>query len=711
MNVIKRIYSLEFKGIITCILPILMICFLANGLEAQSVTQYQGPDLSKLNNFSKKANSAIAAPFIKIENYIQKRQAGRQAAKNKAKEIKKAIEDKNTITKDFSIDSYHPIKIQFPKWKLPNLNKILFKNKSNKNEEVKISNLKLRQIKKSEIEKLRDHVEDINSLVYQIELKKADYINKKNEIESAIEKLNQYDSLKKILKDEIEDVQLVPTASVAIPVGFIDIDEQIRNLQLLEKIPSDNSLTIRPYYSNTKLNYSKMLNLIDTNIRYDGLLYKDRNTNISLLPINFLQKLNTNHPYGWNDGAMSYSKGYQFQVSGGVFLSWKNIKIQLRPEFINTANDKYETSTSWGQVTPGLKKVLPGQSSIRYDFGGLSLGMSTQNLWWGPGNYNSMLMSNNAPGFFHYSFGTNRPLKSFLGNFQFQLVAATLSQDTSQGYENKNLKTSPTLNRSRYYNALVISYQPVFMKNVSFGITRAFQNYADNNVNGAVPKYLPVVGSFFGSAYNDTINRDQILSFNTRWVFPKNHAEVYFEFGYNDAKDNFRDLMVDMSHSSGYIYGFKKLSNLNKLDYLDFGAEVTRMAQTPSYLMRNAGNFYEHGRITQGYTNNNQTMGAGSGFGNNMQTVNLSWNRAWNKFGLIFNHIVQNPMALVSGVEDVGLRTIKWEDFSYGIQSRYRYRNILFSANLELVNSKNYLWMDKNKATNIYAFINTIFLW
>ena len=279
------------------------------------------------------------------------------------------------------------------------------------------------------------------------------------------------------------------------------------------------------------------------------------------------------------------------------------------------------------------------------------------------------------------------------------------------GYENYGLKKRP-LNNERYFNGLAISYQPAFMKNVSFGITRSFQNYSNNNIKVFIPKYLPVVSSFFGSAYNDTINRDQLLSFNTRWIFPKNHAEVYFEFGYNDAKDNFRDLMVDMSHSSGYIFGFKKLSYLNNMDYIDFGTEVTRMAQTPSFLMRNAGNFYEHGRVVEGYTNQNQIMGAGSGFGNNMQTANISWNRAWNKFGIIFNHISQNPTQIVtSDIANLGIRTIKWDDYSFGIQTRYRYRNILFSANLEYVNSKNYLWVENSNVTNIYAFINTIFLW
>lgn len=548
--------------------------------------------------------------------------------------------------------------------------------------------------------------------MYHLDKTKEGYLDKKQALENEINGLNKYDSLRTALKNEIDESLLPTTASIAVPVGFMDIDEQVRNLQLLDKIPANNALTIRPFNTNASLSYSKLLYLIDSNIKYGGVLYQTKNASVGLLPVNLLQKFNSDRPYGWNDGAMSYSKGHQFQVSGGVYASWHNLKIQLRPEYVSTASGKYQTNNNWGEVTSNVKKILPGQSSIRFDLGGVSLSASTQNLWWGPGVYNSMLMSNNAPGFLHYSFATNRPLKSFLGNFQFQIVSGTLKSDTSQGYENRGLKKRPWLNNERYFSGFTMSYQPAFMKNVHFGITRIFQNYADNNVEKFIPKYLPVVGSFFGSAYNDTINRDQVLAFNTRWLFPKNHAEVYFEFGYNDAKDNFRDLMVDMSHSSGYIFGFKKLAYLNAIDYLDFGAEVARMAQTPSYLMRNAGNFYEHSRVTEGYTNQNQIIGAGNGFGNNMQTVQLSWNRGWNKFGFIFNHIAQNPTQTVTyDIANLGLRTVKWDDYSFGLQTRYRYRNILFSANLEYVNSKNYLWQDQNNKTNFYAFLNTVFLW
>jgi hypothetical protein len=678
-----------------------------NSLVAQDSIVIKKPNTEKIKIFIKGIFPANPSKSKKVKPAIPK-----PAKTAKVIREKKQKSEKIKVNKEILTPAYNPIKIKLPQFSNINLRKLNFWSKNQKLDSFKIPKYKVTQIKKSKIIAYRDNIEDINSKIFSIEQKKEILLNEKKSLEKSILELAIEDSVKLKLRPEIKDALITVRSSLAIPVGFTDIDEQIRNLQLLNKIPSDQSLTIRPFYTDTKFNYAKILSLIDSNIQYNGILYQSRGNSISLLPINFSQKLNTDHPYGWNDGAMSYSKGYQMQVGAGIFASFGNLKIQLRPEFVKTASGQYETNQSWGLVTNRLSKILPGQSSVRYDLGKVSLSASTQNLWWGPGIINSMLMSNNAPGFFHYSFATNRPLKTFLGNFQFQLISATLKQDSSQGFEHRNLKKLNLQNRDRAYNALTFTFQPVIMKNITFGLTRAFQNLAKNNIAGTVPKYLPVLGSFFGSAYNDTIERDQILSFNTRWVFPKNHAEVYFEFGYNDAKDNFRDLMLDMSHASGYIFGFKKLSYLNKIDYLDFGAEVIRMAQTPSYLMRNAGNFYEHGNMTEGYTHKNQILGAGSGFGNNMQTVNLSFNRGWNKYGLIFNHIVQNPTQIITGsIENLGLRTTKWVDFSYGIQSRYRYRNILFSTNLEYINSKNYLWTNETNRTNFYAFINTIFLW
>ena len=56
-----------------------------------------------------------------------------------------------------------------------------------------------------------------------------------------------------------------PNAEMSIPVGFTDIEELIRDLQLAGKIAANNALTIRPIYTNSDITYNKLLNLIPLN--------------------------------------------------------------------------------------------------------------------------------------------------------------------------------------------------------------------------------------------------------------------------------------------------------------------------------------------------------------------------------------------------------------------------------------------------------------
>ena len=575
-----------------------------------------------------------------------------------------------------------------------------------KDTSIRIGKVPLKRLKQNKIDQLATNVIDIETQIQQLQAQK-DWLEKR------IDLLATPDSVKKLLRKEIIDYKAASQAEMPIPVGNSDIDELVRNLVLLDKIPSTTNLTIRPYYTETKLNYQSLLQTIDSSIVYDPLLFKNKYFTLKKLPLQIGQKLNTNHPYGGNDGAMSYSKGYQFQISGGVYAQFKNIKLLLRPEYVQTASQQYKTSASWGQVNPAYKKLLLGNSSLRFDLGKLSMGISTQNLWWGPGIYNSLLMSNNAQGFFHYSINSNRPIKNFLGTFQFQVISATLTQDSIQGFENNGLRRRVINKSDRFLSSLAVDYQPSFLKNISFGINRSLQSYKDRLPTDFVQKNIPVLSAFFGStdAARDTFPQDQTVSIYTKWMFPKSHAELYYQFAYNDAKANWRDFWLDMSHSTAYILGFKKLFILMDEKYLDLGMEVMKLGQTPSYLHRNAGNFYEHSQIREGYTNQNQIMGAGSGFGNNMQTIQLSMNKGWNKLGIIFHHIQQNPMALVSGVNDLGLRKVKWDDYAYGLQSRFKYKNILFNANVEWVNSKNYLWTMGQNQNNLYVNFNTIYLW
>jgi len=514
-----------------------------------------------------------------------------------------------------------------------------------------------------------------------------------------------------------------PKNKLRIPmaVGYYDFDDNIRDLQLLGKLQPEQSLTIRPYILTPKLGYDSLLAIIDPEFENHGHLVERKHSDIQLLPINFLQKYNSHHPYGWNDGPLSFSKGYQFVGSGGVYMRWRNIHLTLRPEFFKTASDPYETSADWGQRTSALSKLSLGQSSLRMDFGPFSLRVGNENLWLGPGQFSSLFMSNNAPGFNHFNIGTNRPLKTLLGSFEFSIIGGTLISNANQSFENNNLKTSDVINtfsyagirfNSRYLNIFTLAYRPIFFKNFYLGLNRAFQQPTQINPSSKLSDYYLIsLKPLFRNVYQDNdAPIDQLLSGFAKYLFPKEHAEIYFEYGWNDGKSNARDLILDMSHSAASIFGIKKLQYLNSETYLKFEAEATQMSQRPSYLQRNAGNWYVHGRIREGYTNENQILGAGSGFGDNLQTMSISWNKGWTKYGIKFQHIAKNPIGVTNVLTwDGGLPS--WDDYAYGVQLKQKYKHFLFNLNMEWVNSRNYLWQNNSKVSNVYIFLNTIYLW
>jgi len=498
-------------------------------------------------------------------------------------------------------------------------------------------------------------------------------------------------------------------------VGYTNFDDNIRDLQLMGKLQPEQSLTQRPFILTPKLGYDSLLAIIDPEFENHGHLVEKKHSDIQLLPINFLQKYNSHHPYGWNDGPLSFSKGYQFVGSGGVYMRWRNIHLTLMPEFFKTASDPYETSLAWGQRTSAVSKLLIGQSSLRIDLGPLSIGLSSQNLWLGPGKFSSLLMSNNAQGFNHFSVGSNKPLKTPIGSFEFNIIGGTLTANATQGFENKSLKISAIDASERYLNILSISFNPVFFKNLFIGSNRSFQQFTQKNPSTNLKKYyLIALSPLFRNQYRDDgLSIDQSLSGFVKYVFPKENAEIYYEYGWNDGSSNARDLNLEVAHSAASIFGLRKITYLNTSSYLNIEAEATKMAQSPGYLQRNADNWYEHGRLQNGYTNENQIMGAGSGFGNNVQTIAMSWNRGWSKYGIKFQHIAQQPIRIISDNDwlNLYLGKVDWHDYSYGVVVKQKYKNILFNLNVDWVHSKNYMWQDKNTASNLYVFLNTIYLW
>src|SRR5690606_1476645 len=225
-------------------------------------------------------------------------------------------------------------------------------------------------------------------------------------------------------------------------VGTPALEDSYRRDQLMGLVDSSISFSVRPL-TGTALQTDQ---IYKGGNEHSSFQKADGGFRLEALPIGWQHQITSGYPYGWNDGAMIPNVGYQTLFSAGVYAEYKFFSIQLRPEFVYAQNRYYpgfegKTKASWdvwydfynnidmpeyfGEGP--YSKLLPGQSSIRINYGALSAGLSTENIWWGPGIRNSLLMSNTAPGFLHATINTTRPIRTNVGSFEGQFIAGKLT--------------------------------------------------------------------------------------------------------------------------------------------------------------------------------------------------------------------------------------------------------------------------------------------
>jgi hypothetical protein len=489
-------------------------------------------------------------------------------------------------------------------------------------------------------------------------------------------------------------------------------DEVSRTAQLYGNKDSLFSFCVRPNYSTPGLN--SVVNDSFSKKAYLNLS-KGRLGQAIILPVIFQQQYNTHHPYGWNDGSMIPAKGYENQLSFGLFWKKGIISLQARPELVYTYNSYFSTFPAnhieniWNDYYYNVMnkidapdrfgynkylKIFPGQSSFKINYRRLSLGISTENLWWGPGEKNSLLMSNNAPGFPHIVFKSSQPVASPIGSFEWQLISGKLKAsridpaDTIGGrplYE-------PRGNADRYLNGMVATWQPKWTKGLFLGFSRVFYQYT-SDVNPSIDGYLPVIGKFLKVKLpsEDAKKRDQLVSLFFRLVLQKEKAELYGEFGRNDHSYNSRDLLLEPEHSRAYVIGFSKIFDGKKRD-MQLYSEITNLQMTNTVSFRAQESWYTHYQIRHGYTNNGQIIGAGIGPGGSCQTFGLKWINGFDRIGGSIDRIVHNNDFYYRAFATFLGWQKHWVDYSFNLNRSWKKKNVIFDAQVSFINSLNYQW-------------------
>lgn len=497
--------------------------------------------------------------------------------------------------------------------------------------------------------------------------------------------------------------------------------------------------------------------LVDDSLSTSGISFGDL---IKPLPIYSISQLNSKRPYGWGDMLMIPNVGGQQYISTGIEGTWRFVSLKLQPELVIAQNRRYQGLSNsltsreyrdryyvWGngdfpeRLGNGTyTKIWWGQSRLMASFGAFETGVSTENIWWGPGQFNSLSFSNNAPGFPHVTFKTRKPAKTFLGYFETELLVGKLASsqmDPSQNDSLNRLYAKPLPDGKRYLNALMVSYQPKWIPNIRLGFVRTFQVY-DSIPRETFLDWLPVFEPFQKSNFFDNDNtvdfdgngRDQQVVIFGDFRFPASKVELYFEYGRRDHAFNWRDFILSPEHARAYVFGFLKLFDLpNNIKQVQIRAEVTQQQESINRIIRYSGSgssdlggrnsWHEHAQA-RGFSNFGQGLGVGTGQGSNVQTLETSMVKDFDKIGILLERVARDMGFYYRAFGELSERK-PWVDYSLGFLYDKKFDNLLLSSKLQLIHARNYQWQldpastpefpKGENLTSIMAQISLVYFW
>lgn len=426
---------------------------------------------------------------------------------------------------------------------------------------------------------------------------------------------------------------------------------------------------------------------------------------------------NSSLPYGYNDESLYPAIGLQQRFTAGVLFETKDILIRLQPEWVNAENkpgmgllppatnslgnyygryfamlgNRIDMPSQFGDQR--LSKIYAGQSAIQYKLAGFAAGISTENIWWGPARYNALIMGNNAPGFLHATIKTTEPLSTPIGKLEAQLLFGQLKESgftppelapitqigCPQCYE------PPPAGKNRNINGFVLAFSPKGMDNFSVGMAYASYKYADTALKASS------LGSLF-----------------FRYAMPKDHAEIYAEYGRSDKMMSPFAMFQD-SVPYGYTIGVRKMVPARKRgDFISIAVELSHLGLPKAKLIfdrnnifgppnPNAYSWYTSASIRHGYTNAGQVMGAAIGPGSNSQTLNIAWISGQNQLGMQLQRVMRNTdfyyYNYFNGLFGNGNTSAFWTDVSASLFAQWQYKQFLLAGSIDYLGSINYKWL------------------
>lgn len=504
--------------------------------------------------------------------------------------------------------------------------------------------------------------------------------------------------------------------------GIPFFEEQLRRLDLSGSLEKDLSFLRRP------IDF-RQIDLLreDSSSRVVSFFSKTEEKKQFLFsPIQVSYRFNPTNANTFGDKLMVPVAGHQTYLSAGFFTKLGILNLQFQPEFVVAENRAYQgfsqqfndaiTFTRFIYWNNGdfperfgnqvYTKFWWGQSKIALTGKHLELYAGTQNIAWGPGQFNGLIFSNNAPGFPHISLNTVNPLKTFIGSFEAQIISGKLFNSfflPSQNQQQNEDFYIPVESDWRYLNGFTVSYQPKWLRGIYFGLNRTIQ--INNTLLGnSIKDYFPIFEvfqkeGFFqngNSLIYDQNGHDQQVSVFSRIVSRKAQAEIYFEFGRRDHAFNWREFILNPDHARAYLLGFQKLVRLDEESkFLQFRGELVHQQESVNRYIRYIGlggnlTWHTHG-TARGFTNFGQALGVGAGVGSNSQIFEVSIVDKKAKRGIILSRL-ENHQDFFYRAFGQNPEKRPWIDYSLGLIWDQQFDLFTIGSKLQFVKSQNYQW-------------------
>ena len=375
----------------------------------------------------------------------------------------------------------------------------------------------------------------------------------------------------------------------------------------------------------------------------------------TILPVNAVLRYNTAFPYGSNDGAVWAGRGLTSALDLGFAFRAGPLSGTFNPIAFSAQNSSFPLQANGSTTNPfadplfsccvdrpqrfgtgTYSRVDPGESTVRLDVFGVTAGLSTANMGWGPMENYPYILGGNAPGFPHAFLGTSAPVSLWIGRIHGKVIWGQLEQSayspvTGTSYYSSMVETGT----KRFASGVVAVFQPRGMDGLELGAARFFHSVWPKE--GLPRSYFrkPFEALFkrgltgsaaFGAGADPGVGDNELASVFARWVFPKSGFEAYGEYGREDHSWNRRDLIQEPDHSRTYGLGIRSVLSSDSSHLTAFRAELINYEAPTLARNRSEGLIYIHGTLLQGHTNRGQLLGSDTGVGSGGGSV-LGWDK------------------------------------------------------------------------------------